>query len=145
MKLLVVLFVAIAAGVAVTSAALVFSSGRGGSVSAATAPQNLTMQVVTDDDRMVGPNLVVRPGRIVLTIINYARHAHTFSVRGLGIERVVLPGSPTQPSTTVVKFTAPHGTFTWYCRLPCKHAMSGEIYVSLNPAPVRGPLWATSA
>lgn len=140
MKLLVIVFVAIAAGVAAVSAALVFGSGKDGSAPAATAPQHLTMQVVTDDDRMVGPNLVVRPGQVVLTIINYARHAHTFSAAGLGIERVVLPGSPSRPSTTVVRFTAPRGTFTWYCRLPCKRTMTGHIYVSLNPAPVRGPL-----
>lgn len=42
MKLLVFVFVAIAAGVTAVSAALVFSSGKGGLASAATAPQHLT-------------------------------------------------------------------------------------------------------
>jgi heme/copper-type cytochrome/quinol oxidase subunit 2 len=74
--------------------------------------------------------LVARPGEIVLTIVNSARHAHTFSFPSLGVEGVVLPGSATHPSITVIHFRARYGTFPWYCKLPCGKSMSGDLYIS---------------
>ncbi len=143
MKLLAFLL-AVAASLAAVTGLVLLSKGPAGPSSATAATQYLTVKVLTDNDRMVGPNLVARPGRIVLTIVNYARHAHTFSVPRLGVERVVLPGSPTHPSISVVRFSTPYGTFHWYCKLPCGQAMSGDLYVSLNPPHMHSPLWASA-
>jgi heme/copper-type cytochrome/quinol oxidase subunit 2 len=102
------------------------------------------MQVLSNDDRMLGPNLVVRPGRVELTIVNRATHAHLFSVPALGIQHVVLPGSPSAPTITTVRFTVPAGVFHWFCAFPCNRSMSGDIYAVANPPSLRGPLWAAA-
>ncbi len=142
MKPLLLLLIAVAAGTAVTAGAMAATHPH--SSSAAAPPQHLTMQIVNDHDQMLGPNLIVRPGAVVLRIVNYAHHAHTFSVPALGIEHVVLPGSPTRPTVTVIHFRAPYGTFAWYCRLPCKTTMSGDVYANWNPPRMHGQLWATA-
>lgn len=135
---------AVAASVALVTGLVLLSNGPTGPGTATAATQHLTMKVLTDGDRMEGANLVARPGQIVLTIVNYARHAHTFSVPGLGVERVVRPGSPTHPSITVVRFGTRYGTFHWFCKLPCGHGMSGDLYISLHPPHMHGPLWASA-
>lgn len=143
MKALMVLFGVTAAVAAVW--ALAFFADRRGEASppvATTPPQHLTLKVLNDSDQMAGPKLLMRPGRVVLTIVNYARHAHTFSAPGLGVEQVVVPGSPTHPSRTVVRFMARHGWFPWFCRFPCD--MGGAVYVSSNPPRLHGPLWANA-
>lgn len=142
MKLLAFLL-AVAASVAAVTGLVLLSNGPAGPSPATAAAQHLTMKVLTDSDRMVGPNLVARPGQIVLTIVNYARHAHTFSIPRLGVDRVVLPGSPTHPSISVIRFSTPYGTFHWYCKLPCRQAMAGDLYISWNPPQLHGPLFAS--
>jgi heme/copper-type cytochrome/quinol oxidase subunit 2 len=109
---------------------------------AATSLQHITLRVLNDSDQMTGRELVLQPGRVVLTIVNYARHAHTFSVPGLGVEHVVVPGSPTHPSRTLVRFEAREGWFPWFCRFPCH--MGGDLYVSANPPRLDGSEWANA-
>jgi plastocyanin len=140
MKLLALLFVVVATGTAMVAAFIALGSASGGAP-VATPPQHVTMEV-WPGDRIVGQNLVVQPGRIVVTIINYARHAHTFSVPSLGVERVALPGSPSAPTVTTVKFTASDGVYGWLCKLPCGHGMRGDIYVVSYRPNLHGPLWA---
>src|SRR5512133_190407 len=141
MKLLVLLFIA-AAPVALTTAFVTLDNPSASGQAATAVPvQNATLTVLAQNDTMRGQYIVLRPGPVVLTIINYARHAHTFTVPALGIEKVVLPGSPATPTTTTVRFTAPAGVFSWLCRLPCAHTMSGDMYVLQNPPRMHGPLW----
>jgi hypothetical protein len=139
-----VLLLGFATAVAALVAVSFLVNGPVGPSAASAAPQHLTLKVLSDGDRMVGSNLVARRGEIVLTVVNYAHHAHTFSVPGLGVERVVLPGSPTHPSITVIRFRAPYGTFSWYCKLPCGKTMSGDLYIGLHPMHMHGPLWAST-
>lgn len=141
MRLLLLLFIA-AATVALTTAFVTLGNPSvSGQAPAAVPVQKATLEVLARNDSMRGQYIVLRPGPVVLTIINYARHAHTFSVSALGIEKVVLPGSPAAPTTTTVRFTAPAGVYAWLCRLPCRHAMSGEVYVLQNPPKMHGQLW----
>jgi hypothetical protein len=135
-------FVAGAAAVVILAVAVAVASG-GNASSGVVPPQHVTLEVFPGD-AMIGPKLVVQPGPVVLTIRNYARHAHTFSVPQLGIEQVVLPGSSSAPTTTVVRFTAPRGAFTWFCRLPCKSLMSGDVFAVEHPPKLHGPIWATA-
>jgi plastocyanin len=144
MKMLVLPLVALLTCAAATATFIAVGHPGSGTAAVVQTPQEVTLKVVSDDDQLVGTNLVVRPGLVVLRIVNYARHAHTFSVPGLGIERVILPGSPTAPTTTVVRFRTPRGVFAWYCRLPCGNAMTGHIYVSDQHPRLRGPLWSES-
>lgn len=144
-KLLAMVFVAAASGAGVIAGAVALENGHASTAPSVATPQHLTMRVLTDNDRMLGPNLVVHPGRVVLTIVNSARHAHTFSVPALGVEHVVLPGSPSAPTTTTVTFTVPRGVFHWFCQLPCDKGMSGDIYAVPNAPSMRGALWAAAA
>jgi plastocyanin len=142
MKLLTLLFVFAATGTAMAATFIALGQASGGAP-AAQAAQHVTMEV-WPGDRIVGQNLVVQPGRVVVTIVNYARHAHTFSVPSLGVERVVLPGSPSAPTVATVRFTARYGVFGWLCRLPCNHGMRGNIYVVSYRPNLHGVLWAQS-
>lgn len=143
MRALAVLVALTAAVVAVS--VIVWLGGRVSAAAhpvAATPTQHVTLKVLDDRDRMAGSELLLQPGRVVLTIVNYARHAHTFSVPGLGVEQVVVPGSPTHPTRTVVRFSARHGWFTWFCRFPCN--MGGDLYVNTNLPRLQGPEWTSS-
>lgn len=142
MKLLALLLVATASGVAVTGGAIAL--GGGTSAKGATGVQHLTMHVMPGD-HILGKNLVLAKGRVELTIVNSARHAHTFTVPALGIDQVVLPGSPSAPSTTRLSFRVMQdGAYTWFCMLPCKHAMRGNIFVLDQPPALHGPFWAVA-
>src|SRR3970282_2283358 len=101
MKALMVLVGVTASVVAVW--ALAFFADRRGEVPsvATTTPQHLTLKVLNDRDQMAGPKLLIRPVRVPRTTVTSPRHAHTFSAPGLGVEQVVVPGSPTHPSRTV--------------------------------------------
>lgn len=145
MKLLILLLGITAGGAATIAAGVAIGHASASSGPAATAPQHLRLVVLDENDRMLGPNLVLHPGRVVLTIVNHAHHAHLFTVPGLGVAHVVLPGSTSAPTVTTVTFTARDGVFHWYCKFPCAGSMSGDLYVDDHPAVVRGPLWAAAA
>ena len=141
---LLALLLGTAAAIAATAALVTLAPAKVTDASAQAAPQQLTMQILTDDDRMLGPNLVVHPGRVELTIVNHARHAHLFSVPALGIEHVILPGSQAVPTRTTFSFNVPKGAFHWFCALPCVKSMSGTIFAAAHPPRMHGTLWASA-
>ena len=143
-KVLVVLVCAVAAGAAVIGASVAVDHSAAGVTPVSTTPQHVTLQVVSEKDAMVGSNLVLHPGRVVLTIVNRAHHSHLFTVPALGIEHVVLPGAASAPSRTTIKFTVPPGVFHWFCSLPCDKSMSGDIYAVKHPPRLHGALWASA-
>jgi heme/copper-type cytochrome/quinol oxidase subunit 2 len=143
MRVLVVLVAVVMSAAAVWALAFFAHRGEATSVSAAPLPpQHLTLTVLNAGDQMSGSELVLRPGRVVLTILNYASHTHTFSVPGLGVEQIVVLGSARHPSRTIVRFNARRGWFPWLCRFPCN--MKGDLFVSPNPPRVHGAMWATA-
>jgi hypothetical protein len=144
MKPLVALLAALLVGVAATAAFIALGPAGSGTAAVVQTPQHLTLSVVSDNDQLIGANLVVHSGPVVLKIINHARHAHLFSVPALGIERVIPTGSPTAPTTTIIRFQARRGVFTWWCSLPCATAMTGHVYVGDHYPRLPGPLWSES-
>jgi hypothetical protein len=143
-KLLITVVCAVAGGAAIIGAMVAVDHSGASVTSVSNAPQHVTLQVVSDGDRMIGSNLAVHPGRVVLTIVNRAHHSHLFSVPALGIEHAVLPGTSTAPSRTMIRFTVPRGVFHWFCALPCNKSMSGDIYAVDNPPHLHGSLWAVA-
>jgi hypothetical protein len=141
MKLIVVLLGIAAGGAATIAAGTALGHASAPPAPTASAPQHVRLVVLDDGDRMLGPNLVVRPGRVVLTIVNRAHHAHLFAVPDLGVTHVVLP-----LSTTTVRFSVRDGVFHWFCKFPpCAETMNGDIYVSDHPPAPHGAPWATAA
>jgi len=141
MKLLALLLVGTSTGVAVTAGAMAL--GHDGQPARAGHVQRVTMRVMPGD-RMIGSNFLLHPGPVELTVINTARHAHTFSVPRLGIDRV-LPVSQSGSTTTKMTFTVGRtGVYEWFCKMPCKHAMRGEIYFLDPPPRLHGPQWAVA-
>ena len=139
-----VFFLGISVAIAATTAFALPRNGVTGPSTATAAPQHLTLKVMNDSDRMVGSNLLARPGVIVLTVVNYAHHAHVFAVPGLRVQRLVRPGSSAHPSITVIRVSARQGMFAWYCKLPCGKRMSGNVYIGSNQPHLHGPLWAST-
>ena len=98
--------------------------------------------VIQSGDRVLAPNFALAPGVPVrLTVVNFTREFHTFTVAGLKVSALILPAVGPTPRKTIVAFT-PHatGTFRWHCVI-CpsgahgrKHAMSGEVYVIIDPS-----------
>ena len=141
MKALIVLLGLAAGGAATVAAGIALGRTTSQPTPVAAAPQHLQLVVLDDRDHMLGPNLVLHPGRVVLTIVNHAHHAHMFSVPDLGIAHVVLP-----LSTTTVRFDVRDGVFHWFCKFPpCAETMNGDIYVSDQPPAPHGAPWATAA
>jgi hypothetical protein len=141
MKQLLILVLGLAAGgAAVIAAGLAIGHASATPAPAAVAPQHLNLVVLDEQDHMVGANLVLHPGPVVLRIVNRAAHTHLFSVPGLGVQHVVLPHA-----VTVVRFTVHDGVFHWFCKFPpCADSMSGDLYVSDHPATPHGTSWATA-
>src|SRR5579872_5134365 len=136
MKALALVFGFAAATAAVVALGTMHSSAAPASVTP--TPQHFQLVVLNDADQMLGANIVAHPGRVVLTVVNRAHHAHLFSVPGLGVQQVVLPSS-----TTTFSFTVRDDVFPWFCKFPpCSYTMNGDIYVSNNPPSPHGPSWA---
>lgn len=109
------------------------------------ATQELVQQVTISvypvkGGEFVSPmNLAVRPGQpIAITFRNYTAEFHTFTVPGLGISAIVLPGSTASPRVTRLRVVASKsGVFQWYCVL-CKagahdgHEMGGKLYAIID-------------
>ena len=136
---------------AVAAVVVAVGSGAGTGV-AATTPQSLVIRIAgtAKGEHVEGSNLVVRSGQPVeVTIVNESPLAHTFTIRALGIDKVVLPGSMGRPTTTTVTFTAKRGVYTWKCSIPCGGMeaghMGGQIYSMRKPITVHGPNWAPAA
>ncbi len=79
---------------------------------------------------VVVPNFATQPG-VPLTIhfANYTKQAHTFTVPGLGVNDVILPGTPGKARVTTVTLDAnERGVFHWYCELCPLDEMGGNVY-----------------
>jgi len=140
MKALALVLGFVVGGVAIVAIGTAIHAGAA-PVAVSPAPQQVRLVVLDNADRMLGQNLVLHPGPVVLTIVNHANHAHLFAVPGLGVSHVVLP-----EATTTVRFIVRDGVFHWSCRFPpCADLMNGDIYVSDNPPAPHGSSWATAA
>ncbi len=80
--------------------------GSNGVIDEAYVPGNLTMKVGTTYD---------------VTILNYSKNGHTWTLPNLSVNAVVPVGSPSSPSVThfTVKPTKA-GTYQWFCAVPCE-------------------------
>ena len=87
-------------------------------------------------------NLAIAPGLPVrITVTNYTREYHTFTVPGLHVSALILPARGRTPRKTTFTFTAhEYGSFAWYCALCTggahghRHMMGGTIYAIINPS-----------
>lgn len=90
-------------------------------------------------------NLAVAPGvPVQVTVTNFTREFHTFSVPGLHVSALVFPARGGTPSKTTLTFTAwETGSFRWYCAFCAhdgsghRHAMGGTIYAIIDPSVLR--------
>ena len=88
------------------------------------------------------PNIALAPRVPVrITVTNYTREFHTFTVPGLGLSELIYPASKHHPRKTTFTFTAyKWGAFHWHCvicpsgqhRRP--HTMGGILYLIINPS-----------
>jgi plastocyanin len=80
-------------------------------------------------------NIAVRAGGTVTVVFrNHTQLFHTFTIRGLGLSRLIQPARGGHATTTRVTFVAPYGVYTWRCLLcassahPHTHWMGGKVY-----------------
>ena len=120
-----------------------------GASSVAAAParsheQKISVTIMAGDHLYAGGNYAIAPGIPVrITVTNYTRETHTFTVPGLHLSELVHPASMHGPSTTTFTITAHSwGAFAWRC-LICpsgihgrEHQMAGILYVIVNPSAV---------
>lgn len=109
--------------------------------SAGTNVQNISI-VVLKNDMAVGGNVALAAGvRVRVTITNFTRQFHTFTVPGLHVSVLIRPANGHGPRTTVATFTPRQmGVFAWHCAI-CPsgihgrhHAMAGMLYVIVDPS-----------
>jgi heme/copper-type cytochrome/quinol oxidase subunit 2 len=95
-------------------------------------------------DRVLEGNIALAPGVPVrITVTNYTRAFHTFTVPGLHVSELVLPAHQNGPTRTTFTFTPnTSGLFAWHCAI-CpsgihgkRHDMSGTLYVIVSPSAV---------
>jgi hypothetical protein len=105
--------------------------------------QNVSI-VIQAGDRVAAPNFALAPGVPVrLTVVNFTREFHTFTIAGLRVSALIRPAVGQTPRTTIVAFTPrAGGVYTWHCVI-CpsgahgrRHAMSGVVYVIIDPSAV---------
>jgi plastocyanin len=87
------------------------------------------------DEVALPGNVAVRAGgTVTLVFRNHTTLFHTFTVPGLGINRLIAPAHGTKATVTRITFIAPYGVYTWHCVLcpssahPHTHWMGGKIY-----------------
>ena len=106
--------------------------------------QNIHITIMRGDYLSTGGNYALAPGVPVrVTVTNFTREFHTFTVPGLGVSQLVGPANGPDPSTTTFTFTAhTWGALPWHC-LICpsgmhgrQHQMSGVLYIIVNPSAV---------
>lgn len=95
-------------------------------------------------DRVLEGNLAIAPGLpVTVTVTNYTREFHTFTVPELGVSELIRPAHGSAPSRTTFAFTSLRwGTFAWHCTI-CPsgmhgraHEMGGTVYAIVNPTAV---------
>jgi heme/copper-type cytochrome/quinol oxidase subunit 2 len=93
-------------------------------------------------DRVTEANIALAPGVPVrITVTNYTREFHTFTIPGLGLSELILPARGQTAKKTTFSFTAHQwGSFAWHCVIcPTRmhgtpHAMGGTIYLITDPS-----------
>lgn len=132
------LLVAIAAGGALAAA---LQPGPAARATTTPAPQRLTIVIrpaAHGRENVPEPNIAIRPGiPVTLRLVNESREPHTFTMPMLGVNSIVLPGSPQKPRVATITFTAQDfGVFRWHCEL-CPQAhhkgpMGGKVYAIIG-------------
>jgi hypothetical protein len=87
-------------------------------------------------------NIAIAAGLPVrVTVTNYTREYHTFTIPGLQVSALIFPRVGSKPMTTTFMFTASKvGVFRWYCAFCAEgkhgtpHTMGGTVYVIINPS-----------
>ena len=108
-----------------------------------TFPQVQSVSIVIQaGDRVLAPNSrLPRASRFDFPVVNFTREFHTFTVAGLRVSALIRPAVGQAPRKTIVAFTPrAGGVYAWHCVI-CpsgahgrRHAMSGEVYVIINPS-----------
>jgi hypothetical protein len=136
-RLLAITGVAAAASFSAVSAVAAPRTGELG----ASHPQRVSI-VIQAGDRVLAPNFALAPGVPVrLTVVNFTREFHTFTIAGLKVSALIRPAVGQTPRTTIVAFTPQaSGVYTWHCVI-CpsgahgrRHAMGGDVYVIIDPS-----------
>lgn len=86
-------------------------------------------------------NIAVAAGVPVrVTVTNYTREFHTFTIPGLNVSALILPARGQKARTTTFTFSAYRsGTFAWHCAYGAKgvhgarHPMGGTVYAIIDP------------
>lgn len=134
----------IATGVAAAGAAFSgFSASAAPTTGGPGSPQVQSVSIVIQSgDRVLAPNFALAPGVPVrLTVVNFTREFHTFTIAGLKVSALIRPAVGQTSRRTIVAFTPQaSGVYTWHCVI-CpsgahgrRHAMSGEVYVIIDPS-----------
>ena len=79
-----------------------------------------------------------------VTVTNFTREFHTFTISGLNVSRLIFPARGGTPRKTTFTFTSPKGGhFTWFCAI-CHagghgqpHSMGGSIWAIIDPSVLR--------
>ena len=103
--------------------------------------QSITFTIMAGDHLYKGGNVALAPGVPVhVTVTNYTREFHTFTVPALGVSELIRPARADGPNTTTFTFTAhTWGAIAWHCQI-CPsgihgrmHQMGGTLYLIVNP------------
>ena len=125
----------------ILAAALAASPGSAMRPSTSPHVQQVNMTILRGD-RVLEGNIALAPGVPVrMTVTNFTRDSHTFTVPGLNLSEIILPAHENAPTRTTFTFTPKTwGSFAWHCAI-CpsgihgkRHAMSGTLYVIVNPS-----------
>jgi heme/copper-type cytochrome/quinol oxidase subunit 2 len=142
-KLLIGVALAAALAAVVTAAAL---AAPAGTLKPSKLPhvQRLAITITgRASDTRVSPamgNLAVAAGvPVQITVTNYTRESHTFTIPGLNVSALILPAHGQQARKTTFTFTAYRsGTFAWHCAFCAKdvhgrrHPMGGTVYAIVD-------------
>lgn len=139
---------ALAALAAWLTASALATSGPAAAVAASPAAhvQQLQMTIVgtASVERMFPSqgNIAIAAGVPVrITVTNYTRESHTFTVPGLHVSALIRSAHGNTPTKTTFTFTASRqGVFKWYCAFcitgmhGTPHTMGGTVYAIINPS-----------
>lgn len=133
--------IVVAVGSSFVVALAAASPGSAMRPSASPHPQQVNMTFLRGD-RVLEGNIALAAGVPVrITVTNYTRQFHTFTVPGLHLSELVLPAHQNTPTRTTFTFTPnTWGTFAWHCAI-CpsgihgkRHDMGGTLYVIVSPS-----------
>ena len=128
------------------AASLAGSASAGSPSPGKTHVQAIALAIVgtANGGEVVSPlgNFAVAPGvPMRITITNFTREYHTFTIPGLHLSRLILPAHGDTPKETTFTITASEGgRFAWYCAI-CqggghgqRHHMGGTISAIIDPS-----------